>query len=53
MDLLLYNFARERARADSPISLQSEVKREGVLLFEREEWLCRRISCCVPRLMMN
>jgi len=36
IDLLVYDLEREKFMADSPVSLQSEVKKEGVLLFDRE-----------------
>jgi predicted nucleotidyltransferase len=36
MDLLVYDIERERALGESPLSLQHEVLKEGVLLFDRE-----------------
>lgn len=36
MDLLVYDIERERQLAQSPLSLQHEVLKEGVLLFDRE-----------------
>lgn len=36
IDLLVYDLERERLMADSPVSLQSIVKKEGVLLFDRQ-----------------
>ena len=36
IDLLVYDVEREKLMTDSPVSLQSEVKKEGVILFDRE-----------------
>jgi predicted nucleotidyltransferase len=36
MDLLVYDIERERRLGESPVSLQHEVLKEGVLLFDRE-----------------
>ncbi len=36
IDLLIYDVDQEKQKADSPASLQSEVKKEGVLLFDRQ-----------------
>ena len=36
MDVLVYDLERERAFSDSLNSLQAEVKREGVLLFDHK-----------------
>lgn len=36
MDVLVYDLERERLLSDSLNSLQAEVKREGVLLFDRK-----------------
>jgi predicted nucleotidyltransferase len=36
IDLLVYDIEREELMADSQVSLQSEVKKEGVLLFDRQ-----------------
>ena len=37
MDVLVYDLSRESAMADSPVSLQSEVRREGVILYDRSQ----------------
>ena len=36
MDILVYDIERERQLGESPLSLQHEVLKEGVLLFDRE-----------------
>jgi len=36
MDVLVYDSERERQLGESPLSLQHEVLKEGVLLFDRE-----------------
>jgi len=36
MDVLVYDIERERQLGESPLSLQHEVLKEGVLLFDRE-----------------
>lgn len=36
MDLLVYDIEREHQLGESPISLQHEVLKEGVLLYDRE-----------------
>ena len=35
LDLLIYDLNRDELLRDSPMSLQAEVKREGVVLFDR------------------
>ena len=42
MDVLVYDVARESVLAESPSSLQSEVRREGVILYDRTQGLIDR-----------
>ena len=42
MDVLVYDLDRERALIESPMSLQSEVHREGVVLYDRAQGLIDR-----------
>jgi predicted nucleotidyltransferase len=42
IDLLVYDVKREKLLADSPVSLQSEVRREGVILYERSRGIIDR-----------
>jgi predicted nucleotidyltransferase len=42
MDVLVYDVARQRLLEDSPISLQSEIKKEGRILYDRASGYCDR-----------
>jgi predicted nucleotidyltransferase len=44
MDVLVYDVARENALADVPTSLQSEVEKEGVVLYERSQGVINRAA---------
>ena len=44
MDVLVYDVARESVLAESPSSLQSEVRREGVILYDRTQGVIDRAA---------
>ena len=44
IDLLVYDLEREELMADSPVSLQSEVNKEGVLLFDRQNGIINQAA---------